>query len=125
MEGMGSDGRKHKGLAIYGTSKYAVHYLTESLALEAQGTPVIIGGLRPGMVITDLITGRYRERPEELERARRIFNIIADTVEHVAPWLADRTLENRKNGAVLAYSSAWKLMWRLASQPFVRRELFH
>ena len=35
MEGMGGDGRKHAGLTMYGTSKYAVHYFTESLALEA------------------------------------------------------------------------------------------
>ena len=40
MEGMGSDGRKHAGLTMYGTSKYAVHYFTESLALEAKETPV-------------------------------------------------------------------------------------
>jgi len=52
MEGMGSDGRKHAGLTIYGTSKYAIHYFTESLALEAKQTPVIVGALRPGMVIT-------------------------------------------------------------------------
>lgn len=124
MEGMGSDGRKHTGLTIYGTSKYAVHYLTESLALDARGTPVLIGSLRPGMVITGLITDRYKEHPEQLERARRIFNIIADTVEHVTPWLARRMLDNRKNGAVLAYTSTWKLLWRLVSQPFARRELF-
>jgi NAD(P)-dependent dehydrogenase (short-subunit alcohol dehydrogenase family) len=124
MEGMGGDGRKHAGLTTYGTSKYAVHYFSESLALEARGTPVIVGSLRPGMVITGLITDRYRERPEELERAKRVFNIIADTVENVAPWLAARMLANQKNGAVLVYSSAWKLLWRFLGQPFVRRNLF-
>ncbi|MBN1451150.1 MAG: SDR family oxidoreductase, partial [Anaerolineales bacterium] len=40
MEGMGSDGRKHAGLSIYGTSKYAIHYFTESLALETKDTPI-------------------------------------------------------------------------------------
>jgi NAD(P)-dependent dehydrogenase (short-subunit alcohol dehydrogenase family) len=47
MEGMGSDGRKHAGLIMYGTSKYAIHYFTEGLTLEAKDTPVIIGALRP------------------------------------------------------------------------------
>jgi NAD(P)-dependent dehydrogenase (short-subunit alcohol dehydrogenase family) len=124
MEGMGSDGRKHAGLTLYGTSKYAVHYFTESLALEAKETPVIVGALRPGMVITDLITDRYEGRSEEFERAKKIFNIIADRVENVTPWLVERMLANRKNGAILAYSSSWKLMWRFLSQPFVKRDLF-
>ena len=124
MEGMGSDGRKHAGLTMYGTSKYAVHYFTESLALEAKETAVIVGSLRPGMVVTDLLTDRYKDRPEEWERAKKIFNIIADRVENVTPWLAKRMLTNQKNGVVLAYSSTWKLLWRLVSQPFVRRNLF-
>lgn len=124
MEGMGSDGRKHAGLTMYGTSKYAVHYFTESLALEAKGTPVIVSALRPGMVITDLVTDRFKGRPEEWERARKVFNIIADSVENVAPWLAKKILANQKHGAILSYSSTWKMLWRFVSQPFVRRDLF-
>lgn len=124
MEGMGSDGRKHAGLTLYGTSKYAIHYFSQSLALEARETPVIVGALRPGMVITELITDRYAGRPEEWERAKKIFNIIADRVENVAPWLAEQMLANRKNGAILAYSSTAKLLWRFLSQPFTRRDLF-
>lgn len=124
MEGMGSDGRKHAGLTMYGTSKYALHYFAESLALETKDTPIVVGALRPGMVITDMIVDRYEGRPEEWERARKIFNIIADSVENVAPWLAKAVLANQKNGAMLAYSSMWKLLWRFVSQPFVKRNLF-
>jgi NAD(P)-dependent dehydrogenase (short-subunit alcohol dehydrogenase family) len=124
MEGMGSDGRKHAGLALYGTSKYAVHYFTESLALEARETPVKIGALRPGMVITDLITDRYKGQPEQWERAKKVFNIIADKVENVSPWLAKKMLTNQKNGAILAYSSSWKLFWRFLIQPIHKRDIF-
>ena len=124
MEGMGSDGRKHAGLTLYGTSKYAIHYFTESLAIEARQTPVIVGALRPGMVITDMIVERYDARPDEWERAKKIFNIIADSVENVAPWLADRILANQQNGVILTYSSTWKLLWRFVSQPIVKRNLF-
>ena len=124
MEGMGSDGRKHLGLTLYGTSKYAVHYFTESLAIEAKHSPVIVGALRPGMVITDMIVDRYNGRPEEWERAKKVFNIIADKVENVTPWLAERILANQKNGAILAYSSMWKLLGRFISQPFTKRNLF-
>jgi NAD(P)-dependent dehydrogenase (short-subunit alcohol dehydrogenase family) len=124
MEGMGSDGRKHAGLTLYGMSKYAIHYFTESLALEAKDTPLIIGALRPGMVITDLILDRYKNRPAELERVKKIFNIIADRVENVTPWLARRIIANHKNGAVIAYSSRWKLLWRFLNSPFTKRDLF-
>ena len=124
MEGMGSDGRKHAGLTLYGTSKYALHYLTESLTLELKDKPILVGALRPGMVITDLITGRYADQPKELERVKKIFNIIADRVENVSPWLAKKILENQKSGVIIAYSSMFKLMWRFISQPFAKRDLF-
>jgi NAD(P)-dependent dehydrogenase (short-subunit alcohol dehydrogenase family) len=124
MEGMGADGRKHSRLTTYGTTKYAVHYFTESLAIEARGTPVIVGSLRPGMVITDMIMDRYKDRPEEWERAKRIFNIIAERPETASPWLAEAMLSNRKSGRVLSFSSPWKLSWRFLSSPFIKRDLF-
>lgn len=124
MEGLGSDGRKQAGLTFYGASKCAVHYFTESLALEAKGSPVIIGGLRPGMVITSLVSDRFKDRPVEWERAKKIFNIIADRVDHVTPWLAKRILVNRVNGRVIAYTTKLKLLWRVASNLLIRRDLF-
>ena len=124
MEGMGSDGRKHVGLTMYGTSKYGVHYFSESLALEAKGMPVIVGSLRPGMVITGMITERYKDRPADWERVKKIFNIIAERPETVTPWLVEAMLANRKNGAILSFSSPWKLMWKFATSPFVKRDLF-
>jgi NAD(P)-dependent dehydrogenase (short-subunit alcohol dehydrogenase family) len=124
MEGMGADGRKHAGLTTYGTSKYAIHYFTESFALEAKGSPVIIGALRPGMVVTDMIVDRYKDRPADWERAKKIFNIIADTVENVTPWLVDQMIQNQKSGAILSYSSSLKLMWRFMTSRFSKRDLF-
>jgi len=124
MEGMGSDGRMHAGLTFYGTTKSAVHYFTKSFAMEAKTTPVIVGGLRPGMVATDLLRDRYKERPEDWERARKIFNIIAERIETVTPWLAEKILNNTKNDIILSYSSSWKLLWKFISNPFVRRQVF-
>jgi NAD(P)-dependent dehydrogenase (short-subunit alcohol dehydrogenase family) len=124
MEGMGSDGRMHAGLTFYGTTKSAIHYFTKSLALEAKDSPVIIGGLRPGMVATDMIRDRYKDRPEDWERAKSIFNIIAERVETVTPWLAEQMLINRKNDVILSYSSPWKLLRKFASSPFVKRQVF-
>jgi NAD(P)-dependent dehydrogenase (short-subunit alcohol dehydrogenase family) len=124
MEGMGSDGRKHAGLTFYGTTKYAVHYFTESLAMEVKNTPVLVGALRPGMVATDLLRDRYKDRPEDWERAKKIFNILAERVERVTPWLAHQMLSNQKNGAVLSYSPPWKLLWKFLRSPFVKEQVF-
>ncbi len=37
MEGLGSDGRQVQGLTLYGTSKRALNYLTDSLVSEVEG----------------------------------------------------------------------------------------
>lgn len=124
MLGAGSDGRRIHGLSIYGTSKRAVAFLTEVLAREARDTPLIVGGISPGMVITELITRQFDGRPEDWERAKRIFNLIADRVETVTPWLAERILENDRNGATISWMTTAKMIGRFLSIPFRRRDLF-
>ena len=58
IEGYGSNDAHMLGLNMYGTSKRAVTYFTESLAMEAKerGGEVIVGKLSPGIMITDLTT---------------------------------------------------------------------
>jgi NAD(P)-dependent dehydrogenase (short-subunit alcohol dehydrogenase family) len=124
MEGMGSDGRVHAGLTYYGTSNAGRSYFNESLIEETEGTSLIIGALRPGMVVTDLITEPYKDRPEEWEKDKRIFNILADRVETVSPWLASQMLNNKKHGAEISWSSRWKIMGRFLASPFNRRDVF-
>jgi NAD(P)-dependent dehydrogenase (short-subunit alcohol dehydrogenase family) len=124
LEGFGSDGRKMEGLALYGATKYALRYLDEALAKEVEGTPVRVGAFRPGMVITDLVTGQYDKDSAEWERAKRIFNIIADQPETVTPWLAQQALANDKNGTRIAWSSPWKIGWRFLTARFRKRDLF-
>jgi hypothetical protein len=63
-------------------------------------------------------------RPKEWERAKRIFNILAERVEHVALWLARRMLSNQRNGVSLSYSPAWKMLWKFIRSPFVQRQVF-
>lgn len=124
MEGMGSDGRMHSGLTYYGTSKYGLRYFTRGLVKESEGTPVIVGSLRPGMVATDLISKQYEDRPDDWERDKRIFNILADRVETVAPWLAKKMLQNNKNGVQISWSSSWKIFGRFLTSPFHQRHVF-
>jgi NAD(P)-dependent dehydrogenase (short-subunit alcohol dehydrogenase family) len=123
VEGMGSDGRRHDGLIFYGTTKYGLHYFNQGLAEEARGTPVLIGALRPGMILTDLVVGQYRGRTEDWARVKSVFNIIADRVETVAPWMADQVLANDKTGVEITWLSRPKLMWRFLTAPFVKRHV--
>jgi short-subunit dehydrogenase len=124
MEGLGSGGPKVEGTSVYASSKASLRYFDEMLAQELSNTSVIVGSLNPGMVVTELVTSPYDGKPEEWERAKRIFNIIADRVETVTPWLAKQMLENDKNGVRIAWMSSWKVGLRFLTSPFRKRDLF-
>jgi NAD(P)-dependent dehydrogenase (short-subunit alcohol dehydrogenase family) len=124
MEGLGSSGgRRVRGLALYGTTKAALRYLDDALAQETKGTPLIVGALQPGMTVTDMLTRQYEGRPEEWEKFKPILNIIADRVEIVTPWLAQKVLANTQTGARFAFSSSRKVLWRFLTAPFIRRKV--
>ena len=125
MEGLGSGGRKVEGLTLYGCTKAGMRYLTDALVEELRDTPVLVGALSPGMVVTDFLTGQYEERPaEEWERAKRVFNILADRVETVTPWLAGRVLANKKPGIRINWLSGAKIMGRFLTARLRKRDLF-
>jgi short-subunit dehydrogenase len=124
MEGFGAGGNIREGMSVYGTSKAAVRYYSKALIAEADETAVQVGILSPGMVMTDLILRQYQDKPEELEKYKRIFNIIADRVENVTPWLVNKMLANQKNGAHFQYAPSTKLAWRFISSPFNKRDVF-
>lgn len=124
MEGLGSDGRRVEGLTLYGCTKSALAYLTDALVAETRGTGIVVGALRPGMVVTDLLTGQRARGSEGWERAKRVFNILADRVETVTPWFADRVLANRRTGVRIKWLAPWRLIGRFLAAPFRRRDLF-
>ncbi len=66
MEGRGSNGARTAGLALYGSTKYGLRYLTESLIEETKGSPILVGALSPGMVVTDLLVGQFRRPTKSL-----------------------------------------------------------
>ncbi len=124
LEGLGSSGGLIRGMTAYGASKRALAYIVDSAALEAKGTGIIVGALRPGMTATDLIVGEYRGKPDEWRRVSRIFNILSDTVETIAPWLVRRMLRNRRNGARIVWLTGLKASWRFMSAPFTKRRIY-
>ncbi|BAL90950.1 putative short-chain dehydrogenase [Actinoplanes missouriensis 431] len=122
MEGLGSNGQIVAGLTPYGSTKRGLTYATLAMAKELTGTPVKVGLLSPGMVVTDLLTRDYE--PAELEKAKKIFNILADRVETVTPWLARRVLAGTRNGGRVAWLTRRKAAYRFATAAFTRRDLF-
>ncbi|MAT41713.1 MAG: chitin-binding protein [Anaerolineaceae bacterium] len=123
MEGLGSDGRITPGLSIYGTSKRALSYFTESVVKENEESPVKIGFLSPGMVVTDLLLGDMDQRGEKWQRQKKIFNILADRVETVTPYLVEQILENEKHGAKIAWLTTPKIIWRFLTAPIIKRDI--
>ena len=75
MEGLGSSGRRVEGLTLYGSTKSGLRYLTDALVAETEGTGILVGALRPGMVMTDMVTRQYEGRPEDWERESRFFSV--------------------------------------------------
>ena len=116
VEGMGADGKTHgvKGLSVYGMTKAGLHYFNRCLADENNHPNIITGALQPGMVLTDLIMNRYKDRPEDWESDRKIMAMIASPVEDVAVWMAEKILQNNKNGAYFKYSNPWRILKRMA-----------
>jgi NAD(P)-dependent dehydrogenase (short-subunit alcohol dehydrogenase family) len=124
MEGFGSDGRTQPGIGVYGASKRAVRYLTESLVKEHKGSDVKVGFLSPGIVVTDLLVGDYDGDPEGFAKAKKVFNILGDTVETVTPYLAEKVLAASKNGARVAWLTNGKAASRFMTAGFRKRDLF-
>ncbi|MEI6125411.1 MAG: SDR family oxidoreductase [Pseudomonadota bacterium] len=125
MEGHGSHDEMHAGLTIYGTTKRAVRYFCESLALEMQDSPVKTGLLGPGIVVTDLIIDELRKMsPERLEMTKAIYNCLADTVETVTPWLVENILSNEENGREIMWLNEEKAQERFNSEEYCARDLF-
>ncbi len=80
--------------------------------------------LSPGIVVTDLLIGDYDVQSESWAKAKKIFNILGDTVDTVTPWLADRVLASDKPGAKVAWLTTGKAFGRFMTAGFSKRDLF-
>jgi NAD(P)-dependent dehydrogenase (short-subunit alcohol dehydrogenase family) len=124
MEGHGSHDEFIAGLSVYGATKRAVTYFTNSLLLELEGTGIKAGLLSPGIVLTDFIIDEMRKLPpERLEITKIVYNCLADTVETVTPWLAENILANEENGKEIAWLDTDKANARFESDEYNSRDL--
>jgi NADP-dependent 3-hydroxy acid dehydrogenase YdfG len=123
FEGFGSDGMTAPGLSVYGMTKRAVTYLTKSMNKEIKGSPVLLGTISPGIVITDLLEESRDADPAAWEKTKRMYNILADTVETVAPFIVDRVLAADRPGTAIRWLTTGKAARRFLLQPIVRRKV--
>jgi hypothetical protein len=77
------------------------------------------------MVITDFMIDQLRLLSEEKRaEVKVIYNMLADTVETVAPFLADGVLQNTENNARIAWLTEEKVNERFNSEEYMARDLF-
>jgi len=123
MEGFGSDGRTMAKYAPYGSTKYALRYFTKIMIEECKDTPVKIGYLSPGMVVTELLIEPGSANDPDWARRRKFFNIVADTVDTVTPWLVEGMLNAKDNGAAVRWLTTGKIARRFLVSIFKKRDI--
>jgi NAD(P)-dependent dehydrogenase (short-subunit alcohol dehydrogenase family) len=124
FEGFGSDGMTAPGLTIYGATKRALTYFTKSVNKEIKGSPVLLGTISPGIVVTDLLEETKDDDPAQWERTKKIYNILADRVETVAPWIADQVIAAGKPGTAIKWLTTPKAALRFFGSLVRKRDLF-
>lgn len=125
FEGFGSNDMMRPGLTTYGTTKRALRYFTRSLERECQGGPVRIGTISPGIVATDMIETELGELTGDARvRARRLYNILGDRVETVAPWLAAQVLADTRHASRIAWLTPGKAFTRFLTARIKPRDVF-
>ena len=123
FEGFGSNGMISPGLTPYGATKRAISYMAKSLAREVRGSNVIVGALSPGIVMTDMAMLAAGPDPKRAAKARKVYNIIGDKVERVTPWLAEKVLANRRNGASIRWLTSLRTAGRFLRPARHRRDI--
>jgi len=123
MEGFGSDGNVMAKYVTYGATKYAVKYVTKALVKECKNTPVQMCYLSPGMVVTDLLITPEAVQDPDWQNKRKIYNILADTVDTVTPWLVDGILATKKNGDAVRWLTPRKVIGRFLMSRIKKRDI--
>ena len=124
FEGFGSDGRVGEGMVTYGSTKSAITYLHKSLAADTKNSPVDVGVLSPGIVVTDLLTDGYEIPSPEWDKAKKILTILGDRVETVVPFLVKGVLESKGSDRSVKWLTNRKAATRFMNPKYKKRDLF-
>jgi NAD(P)-dependent dehydrogenase (short-subunit alcohol dehydrogenase family) len=122
MEGWGSRGERKPGMTPYCATKLALRYFTDAIAREHVQTPVLVGTLSPGMVVTDSLVESYRNGgAASWHRSRWLFNFVIDPREIVCDWLAAKVLANRRTRRHFVWMTPLRLFGRFLQPRYWRR----
>jgi len=125
VDGYGSNDMLRTGFTVYGSTKRAIRYFTESLTQETDVQPVQIGTISPGMVLTDFMIDGLRKLPKDQQEAiKAIYNVLADSIETVTPFLVKEVLKNTESGAKISWLTEDKVQERFNSDEYICRDLF-
>lgn len=114
-------------MGVYSATKSAIWRLNAYLAAENKAYQgIIVGGVSPGMLITENWFEEQKQMtPEDWRKIRPILNVLCDYVETATPWLVEQMLANRESGRRIAWMTNGKLLGRfLGSALGRRRDLF-
>lgn len=120
--GGGSDGEYFPGMGIYGTTKRGLDYLTRALVKELKDTPVLVGRVRPGMIVTEGVIREIKADPAGFAKSRKIMNALCDLPDTVAPYLIEQMLAMKKSGGKIAWLTGGKIARRMLLARFRPRE---
>jgi short-subunit dehydrogenase len=120
MEGFGSNGQVRPTISVYGSTKYAVRYFTKAMVMELAATPVKVGYLSPGIVLTDMLIPPPDQRGKRWEESKKILN----TVETVTPYLVEGMLAAKKSGTAVRWLTGPKVSARFLMARFRKRDVF-
>lgn len=126
MEGLGSNNMIQPKTVLYGMTKHALTYYMKGLAKELKSTPLIVGRLSPGMMLTDFITKTTDGQDahiSENKSFKTIFNILADYPETVADFFIPRMLMNTKKDVHIVWLTNRKIITRFLSSVFIKRSI--
>ena len=115
MLGGGSDGEYFAGMGVYGTTKRALDYFTNALSKELQADHILVGKIRPGMIITEGVIREAQADMGNFEKRRKFANLLCDHVETVAPYLAREILALNKSGRKIRWLTPLKMTGRMLS----------
>ncbi len=126
MEGLGSNNMIQAKTILYGTTKHALSYYMKGLAKELKDTPIIVGRLSPGMMLTDFITKTTDGQDAHIsqnKQFKKIFNILADYPETVADFFVPRMLNNTKKDVHIVWLTNPKIIYRFLTSGFIKRSI--
>lgn len=123
--GGGSDGEYFPGMGIYGSTKRGLDYFTRALTKELAATPVLVGKVRPGILVTEGVIREIKADPASFEKSRKFMNNLCDLPDTVAPYLVEHMLAMKKSGSKIAWLNGGKIAKRMLMARFKpRADLF-